>query len=77
MTLSQHYVPKEKVVKSVTWEIILDIRPWNIEKVFHLPREDQYLQIFYEVVDKWYRENEAEAKELVQSKYLNNRTTLG
>ncbi len=43
MISTQHYVPKEKVVKSVTREIDLDLRLENIEKVFYLPREDQYL----------------------------------
>ena len=43
MTLAHYYVPIEKVVKSVTGEIVLDIRPQNIEKVIHLPRVDQYL----------------------------------
>ena len=40
MALSQHFVPKERVVKSVTKEVVLDLRPHNIERVFHLPREN-------------------------------------
>ncbi len=40
MTFVEHYVPEEKVVKSVTGEIVLDLKPRNIEKVFHIPRTD-------------------------------------
>ncbi len=76
MTLAHHYIPEE-VVKSVTGEIVLDLRPHNIKNVFHLPREDQNPQITYEGANRWYRENEIEVKELVQSKYLIYRTSLG
>lgn len=58
MKLLHHYVPREKVVKSVTGDLVLDLRPQKIKKVFHLPRTDQYLQISYEGVDTWYKENE-------------------
>ncbi len=58
-------------------EIVLDLRTQNIEKVFDLPWANQYLYISYEGADKFYRENEVEAKELVQSKYLIDRTSLG
>lgn len=77
MPLAQYNVPEEKVFKSVIGEIVLDLRPQTIENVFHLPWVDQYLQISYEGVDRLYRENEIEAKELVQSKYLIARTPLG
>lgn len=36
MALAKNYVSEERVVKSVTREIVLDLRPRNIEKVFHL-----------------------------------------
>ena len=54
MTLEEHYVIEEKVVKSVTKEIILDLQPHNIEKVSHLLRADQYLQISYDGSERWY-----------------------
>lgn len=76
MILAQHYVPDEKVVKSMTREIVLDLRPQYIEKVFHLRREDQYLQISYEGVNRWYMENEKEVKELVESTFLIDMTPL-
>ncbi len=40
MALAENYVLKERVVKSIIGEIILDLRPKNIKKVFHLPRAD-------------------------------------
>ena len=43
MTLAYHYMPKEKVIKSVTRDIVMDLRLCNIEKVFHLSWIDQYL----------------------------------
>ena len=65
MTLVENYVPKEKVVKSVTREIVLDLRPQNIKKVFHLSWEDHYLHISFEGAYRWYRENEVEHKWVV------------
>lgn len=38
MTLAENYVPKEKVVKCITREIVLELGPRNIKKIFHLPR---------------------------------------
>ena len=40
MALAKNYVLEERVVKIITREIILDLRPKNIEKVFHLLRVD-------------------------------------
>ena len=57
MTLAQHFLPNERVVKSVTWEDVLDLWPDNIERVFHLPRVDQFIRLTYEIVEMWYREN--------------------
>ena len=65
MTLAHHYVLEEKAVKSVTREIVLGLKPQNIEKVFHLPKVDQYLQITYDSANIWYKENEIEARKLV------------
>ncbi len=55
MALAQHYMLKEKVAKSVTKEIVLDIQLDNIEKVFHLPFIHQYQKITYNLAKKWYR----------------------
>ena len=55
--LSQHFVPKKRVIKSVTGKVVLDLRPNNIERVFHLPREDQFIRISYETTERWYREH--------------------
>ena len=40
MTLAQHFVPKERVVKSMTSEVALNLQPEKNERIFHLPRED-------------------------------------
>ncbi len=40
MALAKNYVLEERFVKSVTREIVLNLRPRNIEKVFHLSRID-------------------------------------
>ena len=61
MTLSQKNFPKERVVKSVIGEFFLDFQPDNFERVFHLPRVDQFIRLTYEVVDWWYREHLKEA----------------
>lgn len=58
MTLKEHYVPKDKVVKSVKKKIVLDIWLGNIEKVFHLPQVDEYEEITYESAYHWYKENQ-------------------
>ena len=42
---------EENMVKNVIWEIVLDIRSNNIEKVFHLPIFDQYKNIVYEIAN--------------------------
>lgn len=54
MALADNYVSEEKVIKSVTREIVPNLKPWNIEKVFHLPRAYQYLYISYEGAERWY-----------------------
>ena len=56
MTLAQHFIPEERVVKSVTEEVVLDLQPNNIERVFHLPRVDQFIRLSYETIERWYRE---------------------
>ena len=53
MVLAHHYVPEEKVVNNITREIILDIHPYNIEKVFHLPVTNQCQKVIYDIVEKW------------------------
>ena len=40
MELVDNYITKENFVKSVTGKVALDLLPQNIEKVFHLPRDD-------------------------------------
>ena len=40
MALAKNYVSRERVVKSVIGEIVMGLRPRNIEKAFHLPRFD-------------------------------------
>ena len=77
MTLAEYYVIEEKFVKSVTGEIVPDLQPRNIEKLFHLLRTNQYLHISYDGVDRWYRENEKETKELVQTSFLIDNTLVG
>lgn len=58
MVLAENYVLVERVVKSITGEIILDLRPKNIKKLFHLARVDQYIRLTYHQVERWYRDNE-------------------
>lgn len=43
MTLAENYVSVERVMESITGEIILDLQPKNIDKVFHLLRVDQLI----------------------------------
>ena len=52
MAITQHYVPDEKIVRAVTGEMVLDIRPDAIERAFHLPASDSYLSISYEEVSR-------------------------
>ena len=60
MTLSQHFVPNERVVKSITGEVVLDRRPDNIERVFHLPRNDQFIRLSYKASERWYNDHHQE-----------------
>ena len=77
MTLAQHFVPGERVVKSVIGEIIFDLWPNNIEKIFHLLREDQFIRLTYEATKWWYREHLIQASKIIQSSYLIEKTPLG
>lgn len=52
MALAENYVSEERVVKRITREIILDLRPNNIEKLFHLPRVDQYIRLTYHQAER-------------------------
>ena len=52
MILVEHYVTGEKVMKRIIGEKILDLQRHNIEKVFHLTRVDQYLQISYNGLER-------------------------
>ena len=52
MDLSQHFVLDERVVKGVTEEVVLDLQPDNIERVFHLPRVDQFIQLSYKTTER-------------------------
>ena len=70
MTLSRHFVSDERVVKSVIGEVVLDLQPDKIERVFHLPRANQFIQLSYEAVERWYRENHQEAIDIIHSSYL-------
>ena len=70
MTLSQHFVPDERVVKSVSGEVVLDLRPDNIERVFHLPRADQFLRLSYEIAERWYKDHHQEAIDIISSSYF-------
>lgn len=77
MALAENYVSEERVVKSVTGKIVLDLRPRNIEKSFHLPRIDQYVKITYDRVEIWYRENDKKATKIIQSSFFIDRTQEG
>ena len=76
MTLEEHYVTEE-IIKSVTGKIVLDLWPKNIEKVFHLPKADQYLRITYDRGEWWYKDNLKEAEEIVQSSFLIDKIPMG
>ena len=65
MTLDQHYVLDELLVRSVIGELVLDLKWDNIEKVFRLPTLDSFYEIINEIFDRWYRENQAQEEELV------------
>ena len=77
MKLAQHFILEERMVKSVTGEIVLDLRLNNIEQVFHLPRADQFIRLTYKVAERWYREHLNEATKIIQSLYLIEKTLLG
>ena len=61
MALVENYVLEERVIKNITREIILDLRPKNIKKVFHLPRAYRYIRLTYHQAKRWYREDGEEA----------------
>lgn len=61
MTLAENYASEERVVKSITGEIFVDLRPKNIEKVFHLLRFNQYIRLTYYQAERWHREHGEEA----------------
>ena len=61
MKLVENYISEEWVVKSITREIFLNLRPKNIQKVFHLLRADQYIRLIYHQVERWYRDHGEEA----------------
>lgn len=50
---------------SLTRDVVLELRPDNIEKVFHLPQSDNYYSITYEKVGRWYKEHKIEVEELI------------
>ena len=77
MTLTEHFVPEERVVKRIIGEIILNLQPKNIENVFHLPRMDQIIRLTHEQVERWYWEYIDEASEIIQSSYLIEKNPLG
>lgn len=77
MTLAENYVYEERVVKSISGEIILDLQPKNIEKVIHLPRPDKFIRLTYHQEERWYREHVEEASKIIQSSYLIKKTPLG
>lgn len=68
---------EERVVKSVMGEIVLDLRPRDIEKVFHLPRTNKYVKITYDQVERSYRDNGKKAKKTIQSSFFIDRTLVG
>lgn len=68
---------EERVVKSVIGEIVLDLRPRIIEKIFHLPKADQYVKITYHQEEIWCRDNDKKAKKIIQSSFLIDRTSVG
>ena len=65
MMLAERYFLEERVIKSITREIILDLQSNNIEKVFHLPRVDQFIKLTYHPVERWYREHVDEASKIM------------
>ena len=77
MALAKNYILEERVVKSITEEIVLNLRPKNIEKVFNLLRVDQYIRLAYHQARRWYRDHEQEATKIIQSSYFIDRTPLG
>lgn len=77
MALVENYVSEERVVKSITGEIMLDLRPKNIEKVFHFLRVDQYIRLTYHQAERWYKEHGGKASKIIKSSYLIEKTPLG
>lgn len=77
MTLIENYVSEERVIKSITREIVLDLQPKNVEKVFHLPRANQFIRLTYHQERRWYKEHVEEASEIIKSSYLIEKTPLG
>lgn len=58
------------MVKSVNGEVVLNLQPDNIERVFHLSRVDQFIRLSYESTERWYREHTKQATYIIQSSYL-------
>ena len=65
MTITQHYVLDEQIVKRLIGEMVLDLRPDNIEKVFHLPTSSSFCNISYEKARRWYTEHQAEVDKII------------
>ena len=77
MAQVENYISKERVVKSIIGEIMLDLQPKNIKKIFHLPRKDQFIRLTYHQVERWYKEYVEEVTQIIQSLYLIEKTPLG
>lgn len=77
MAMAQHYVPEESMVKIFIGDIVIDFHPDIAERVFHLPKSNNYFSVSYDKAGRWYRDHMVEAKELVQKKYLIKATPHG
>ncbi len=65
MALAQNYVSNERVVKSITGEIVLDIRPNKIERIFHLSILDDYYGVLNDIFDRCYIEHREETNDII------------
>ena len=55
MAVAQHYMQDKRIVRAITREMVLEIRPDAIERAFHLPASDSFISISYKGVNWWYR----------------------
>lgn len=70
-TLASNYVPDKCMVKNSVGEVVLDLRPDNIEDVFHLPKGvDKFFNFNVNKEMEFYNKDIQRAHKIVNNEYL-------